>query len=173
MNARACPGRFSVGAELIVSFELPDNATYDELLQQAEALLTVTDDAVANAANLSAFLFNVLQDVNWAGFYFLKGEQLVVGPFQGKPACVLIPVGQGVCGAAAATGETQRIADVHAFDGHIACDAASRSEIVLPLLKDGKLLCVLDVDSPRLARFGAEEQAFLEAVAKLYLNSIA
>jgi GAF domain-containing protein len=173
MNARACPGRFSVGAELIVSFELPDNATYDELLQQAEALLTVTDDAVANAANLSAFLFNVLQDVNWAGFYFLKGEQLVVGPFQGKPACVLIPVGQGVCGAAAATGETQRIADVHAFDGHIACDAASRSEIVLPLLKDGKLLGVLDVDSPRLARFGAEEQAFLEAVAKLYLNSIA
>jgi GAF domain-containing protein len=173
MNARAWPGRFSVGTELIVSFELPDNATYDELLQQAEALLTVTDDAVANAANLSAFLFNVLQDVNWAGFYFLKGEQLVVGPFQGKPACVLIPVGQGVCGAAAATGETQRIEDVHAFDGHIACDAASRSEIVLPLLKDGKLLGVLDVDSPRLARFGAEEQAFLEAVAKLYLNSIA
>jgi GAF domain-containing protein len=173
MNARACPGRFSVGAELIVSFELPDNATYQELLQQAEALLTVTDDAVANAANLSAFLFNVLEDVNWAGFYFLKGEQLVVGPFQGKPACVLIPVGQGVCGAAAATGETQRIEDVHAFDGHIACDAASRSEIVLPLLKDGELLGVLDVDSPRLARFGAEDQAFLEAVAKLYLKSIA
>ena len=173
MNARACPGRFSVGAELVVSFELPDNATYQELLQQAEALLTVTDDAVANAANLSAFLFNVLQDVNWAGFYFLKGDQLVVGPFQGKPACVLIPVGQGVCGAAAATGETQRIADVHAFEGHIACDAASRSEIVLPLLKDGELLGVLDLDSPRLARFGAEDQAFLEAVAKLYLDSIA
>ena len=155
-----------------MSIELSDNATHDELLQQAEALLSVTGDAVANAASLSALLFHALEDVNWAGFYFLKGDQLVVGPFQGKPACVLIPVGKGVCGTAAETLQVQRIEDVDAFEGHIACDVESRSEIVVPLVKDGRLLGVLDVDSPCLGRFNVQDQEFLEDIAGLYLQSI-
>ena len=155
-----------------MSIELSDNATHDELLQQAEALLSVTGDAVANAASLSALLFHALEDVNWAGFYFLKGDQLVVGPFQGKPACVLIPVGKGVCGTAAETLQVQRIEDVDAFEGHIACDVESRSEIVVPLVKDGRLLGVLDVDSPCLGRFNVQDQEFLEGIAGLYLQSI-
>ena len=155
-----------------MSIELSDNATHDELLQQAEALLSVTGDAVANAASLSALLFHTLEDVNWVGFYLLKGDQLVIGPFQGKPACVLIPVGKGVCGTAADTLQVQRIEDVDAFEGHIACDVESRSEIVVPLVKDGRLLGVLDVDSPCLGRFNVQDQEFLEDIAGLYLQSI-
>jgi GAF domain-containing protein len=146
---------------------------YEGLLEQAAALLAGQNDIVANAANLSSFLFYSLEDVNWAGFYFLKNGQLLVGPFQGKPACVTIPLGKGVCGKAAETGRVQRVADVHAFEGHIACDAASRSEIVLPLIKDGELLGVLDIDSPVENRFDEEDEQFLVNVAAIYIASLA
>ena len=142
------------------------------LLDQAEALLAGQSDPVANAANLSALLFHSLADVNWAGFYFLKGGRLLVGPFQGKPACVEIPLGKGVCGTAAATRQVQRVDDVDAFKGHIACDADSRSEIVLPLVRDGALIGVLDVDSPVPGRFGPADQELLEGIAEIYLRSL-
>ena len=135
---------------------------YKLLDSQARALLRDEPDALANAANFVALLYNALQDVNWLGIYVLRGDELVLGPFQGQPACVHIPVGNGVCGTAAATLETQRVADVHAFPGHIACDAASRSEIVVPLLVDGSLVGVLDIDSPSLDRFSADDQAGIE-----------
>ena len=118
---------------------------YDLLLDQAEGLLSVSRDRIANAANLSALLYATLDQVNWVGFYFLRGETLVLGPFQGLPACVDIAVGAGVCGTAAETREIQRVDDVHAFEGHIACDAASESEIVIPLVRDGELIGVLDI----------------------------
>lgn len=155
-----------------MTFVIDTQADNAGLLRQARALLADCDDPVANAANLASFLFHVLDDVNWTGFYFLKDGELVVGPFQGKPACVRIPLGRGVCGVAAATRETQRIADVHAFSGHIACDVASRSEIVLPLVRDGALLGVLDLDSPRHDRFSVDDQAFLEQVAAVYVDSL-
>lgn len=143
-----------------------------ELVQQAEALMSVTRDPVANAANLSSLLFHSLESVNWAGFYLAKNGELVVGPFHGKPACVTIPIGKGVCGTAAASRKTQRVADVHAFDGHIACDAASRSEIVIPVIKDGELLGVLDIDSPKTDRFNADDQRMLEQIVDAYVRSI-
>ncbi len=145
----------------------------DGLAAQAEGLLSVERDAIANAANLSALLYMSLEDVNWAGFYFLQGTELVLGPFQGKPACVRIPLGRGVCGKAAESRQTLRVADVGQFSDHIACDAASRSEIVIPLVKDGELLGVLDIDSPVAGRFSAEDQQVLERVAQVYLASIA
>lgn len=148
----------------------PDHT--DGLVAQAAALLADERDRIANAANLSALLFDGLEEVNWVGFYFATGEELVVGPFQGKPACVRIPFGRGVCGKAAATRETLRVADVHAFDDHIVCDVDSRSEIVVPLVKAGTVIGVLDIDSPRPGRFGAEDQAMLEQVASIYVNSI-
>ena len=135
---------------------------YTLLDSQAQALLRDEPDALANAANFVALLYNALDDVNWLGIYVLRDDELVLGPFQGQPACVHIPVGNGVCGTAAATLETQRVADVHAFPGHIACDAASRSEIVVPLLVDGSLVGVLDIDSPSLDRFSADDQAGIE-----------
>lgn len=138
------------------------------LVAQARALLTDTRDAIANAANLSALIFNSVEDLNWAGFYFRVRDQLVVGPFQGMPACVVIDWGKGVCGTAAERGITLRVDDVHAFDGHIACDAASRSELVVPLVRDGEVFGVLDIDSPSPARFGDEEQRVFEALAGLY-----
>jgi len=144
----------------------------ESLLAQASALLSGQKDLVANAANLSSLLFYALEDVNWAGFYFLKGNELLVGPFQGRPACVSIPLGKGVCGKAAATLSVQRVADVHAFDGHIACDAATRSEIVLPLIKDGKLIGVLDLDSPVRDRFDSEDEHLLVRVAELFVASL-
>ena len=156
----------------MVITEFSDSTTPEEWLQQLEALLSVTDDIVANAANLSAFLFEVMDKVNWVGFYFLKGGELVVGPFQGRPACVLIPVGKGVCGKAAETLQIQRVGDVDVFEGHIACDAESRSEIVLPLVKDGRLLGVLDLDSPVRDRFSRDDQEFLEQVTQRFLQSI-
>lgn len=145
---------------------------YTELVQKARALVTGQAHVIANAANLSALIFNTLDEVNWVGFYFLEGEELIVGPFQGQPACVRIALGKGVCGTAAATRTTQRVDDVHDFDGHIACDPLSRSEIVVPLQCDGRLLGVLDIDSPRPDRFSADDQAGIEALARVYIDSL-
>ena len=146
-------------------------AAYRELRLQAQALFAGEKDALANAANLSALLFGALPDLNWAGFYFLRGEQLVLGPFQGKVACVRIAMGHGVCGTAAKRGETLIVADVHAFPGHIACDAASQSEIVVPLSRGGRVWGVLDLDSPKLARFGAVDAAGLQSCVDEYLEA--
>ena len=144
-----------------------------QLLAQARALLHGERDRIANAANLSALVYRALPDLNWVGFYFYDGTELVVGPFQGLPACVRIPLDKGVCGAAARTGQTQRIEDVHAFPGHIACDSASNSELVVPLVDaDGTLLGVFDLDSPKPARFSVEDQEGLEAIARAYLESL-
>lgn len=139
---------------------------------QAEALVAGESDRVANAANVSALLFHTLADVNWAGFYFYDGRELVVGPFQGKPACIRIRLGSGVCGTAAATRETQLVPDVHAFAGQIACDADSRSEIVVPLVHEGELVGVLDIDSPVPDRFDDTDRAGLESIAGVYLDSL-
>jgi L-methionine (R)-S-oxide reductase len=145
--------------------DAPDKATlYADLLSAAEALTRDELDAVANMANLSALIWQYLPDLNWAGFYRLVGDELVLGPFQGKPACIRIPIGRGVCGAAAASRETQLVEDVHAFPGHIACDAASASEIVVPVLVEGCLIAVLDLDSPRPARFDSVDARGLEAL---------
>jgi GAF domain-containing protein len=146
---------------------------YAELAAQARGLLAGERDRIANAANLAALVYHALPDLNWVGFYFHDGHELVVGPFQGQPACVRIPLGKGVCGTAAATRQTQRIADVHAFPGHIACDAASRSELVVPLLAGEAMLGVFDLDSPRPGRFDAEDQQGLEAIARLFVESLA
>ena len=145
---------------------------YAQLLDQARGLMDGEHDRIANAANLSALLFNTLAELNWAGFYFFDGHELVVGPFQGLPACVRIPLTRGVCGAAARSGLTQRVDDVHAFDGHIACDAASRSEIVVPLFRGDQLVGVLDLDSPLPGRFDAADQAGIEAIAAAYIASL-
>ena len=131
---------------------------YRQLNQAADALTDGEPDAIANMANISALLWETLPDLNWAGFYRNVGGELVLGPFQGRPACIRIPFGTGVCGAAAATREVQRIDDVHAFPGHIACDAASASELVVPIVRDGELLAVLDLDSPSAARFDEEDE---------------
>lgn len=143
---------------------------YPLLVAQLQALLAGERDFIANAAQFSAFLFQELSDLNWAGFYMARGEELVLGPFQGKVACVRIPFGRGVCGAAAVTGQTQRVEDVHAFAGHIACDSASNSELVVPLFKDGRLLGVLDLDSPRLGRFSAEDQVGIEQLVQVFIG---
>ncbi|MGH8075153.1 MAG: GAF domain-containing protein [Lysobacter sp.] len=146
---------------------------YAELLGQVRALLHGERDRIANAANLSALVYHALPSLNWVGFYFFDGRELVVGPFQGQPACVRIPLDKGVCGAAASTRETQRVADVNAFDGHIACDSASRSEVVVPLYSGDTLLGVFDIDSPEPDRFDADDQRGLEAIARAYLESLA
>jgi GAF domain-containing protein len=145
------------------------NALYRDLLLQAQGIMTGVNDPIANAANVTAILWYGLPDLNWAGFYFAKNGELILGPFQGKPACVRIPQGKGVCGTAAATARTVIVADVHAFTGHIACDAASQSEIVIPLIKDGVVIGVLDLDSPTLARFDAADAAGLEAIAQAWV----
>jgi GAF domain-containing protein len=142
---------------------------YAELARQAEGLLAGERDWIANAANISALIFGSLPDLNWAGFYFLKGSTLVLGPFQGKPACVRIPIGRGVCGTAAEQRRTLRVEDVNAFADHIACDSASRSEVVVPLIVGGKLVGVMDLDSPKPSRFTAEDQAGLERLAAIFL----
>lgn len=144
---------------------------YRSLRAQTSALLEGERDGLANCANVSALLFEALPALNWAGFYFLRGEGLVLGPFQGKVACVRIALGRGVCGSSAARRETIVVADVHAFPGHIACDSASRSEIVVPLLRAGVLYGVLDLDSPDAARFDHEDAAGLEAIVELLLAS--
>ena len=146
---------------------------YQELQEQARGLLAGERDLIANAANFSALLFHSLPDLNWAGFYFYDGTDLVVGPFQGKPACIRIALGRGVCGTAAQTRQTQLVVDVHAFDGHIDCDAASNSEIVVPLVKpDGSLLGVWDVDSPSVGRFDDEDRAGMEALCAVFMEAV-
>ena len=153
---------------------LPKAEAYRDLLSQAEGLFHGETDAIANAANLSALIYHGLPDLNWAGFYLLRSaDELVLGPFQGQPACIRIPLGRGVCGTAAERRESVLVEDVHAFPGHIACDAASRSELVVPLLRDGKVLGVLDLDSPRPNRFDAEDQAGIEALAALWVSASA
>lgn len=144
---------------------------YRLLTAQLESLLADERDFIANAAQFSAFLFTQLDDLNWAGFYLNRNEELVLGPFQGQIACVRIPFGKGVCGAAAQSRETQRVEDVHAFSGHIACDSASNSELVVPLVKDGKLIGVLDLDSPSIGRFSEEDQAGVEQLVAIFLKS--
>jgi L-methionine (R)-S-oxide reductase len=134
-------------------------AMYDELATALEALVAGEPDDIANMANAAALIWETLPDLNWAGFYRNVGGGLVLGPFQGRPACIRIPFGRGVCGAAAASGEVQRVDDVHAFAGHITCDAASMSELVVPVVRDGQLIAVLDLDSPKKARFTAEDEA--------------
>lgn len=146
---------------------------YAELVEQARGLLAGERDRIANAANFSALVYQGLPDLNWAGFYFYDGAELVVGPFQGKPACVRIALDRGVCGAAASQRRTQVVPDVHAFPGHIACDAASRSEIVVPLVRDGQLIGVWDVDSPLPGRFDEEDRAGMEALCEVFLASLA
>jgi L-methionine (R)-S-oxide reductase len=146
-------------------------AAFRDLNQQLVALFAGERNGLANAANMCALLYQELPELNWAGFYFLQGGELVLGPFQGKVACVRIALDRGVCGTAAARRETLVVADVHEFPGHIACDAASRSEIVVPLIKRGRLLGVLDVDSPLLARFDEEDRSGLNAAVALLLDS--
>ena len=145
-------------------------ALYEELARQARGLLAGERDAIANAANLSALLWQSLSDLNWAGFYFLKGRELVLGPFQGKPACVRIALGAGVCGAAA-EGRTVLVPDVHRFPGHIACDGASNSELVVPLHADGGVVGVLDLDSPLFARFDQQDAAGIKILARLWVRA--
>jgi L-methionine (R)-S-oxide reductase len=145
---------------------------YARLAGELRGLLAGESDFVANAANTAALIFDALPDLNWAGFYFLKGDELVVGPFQGKPACVRIAMGKGVCGTAAAQRKTIVVPDVNAFPGHIACDTASQAEIVVPLMAHNELLGVLDIDSPHLARFDAGDARGLERLAAIFLESI-
>jgi GAF domain-containing protein len=145
---------------------------YRDLLAAAEALTADEPDGVANMANVAALLGDFLPACNWTGFYRLVDGQLVLGPFAGRPACIRIPLGVGVCGVAAKTGETQRVADVHAFPGHIACDARSRSELVVPIVREGEVVGVIDLDSPDLARFDAEDQAGIEALAALLATRV-
>ena len=144
---------------------------YAQLLAQAKALLAGERDATANAANLAALLFHTLPELNWAGFYWMKDGGLVLGPFQGKPACVRIALGKGVCGSAAVSRRTVVVPDVHAFPGHIACDSASESEVVVPVVKAGRLLGVLDLDSPRPARFDEEDAKGLVAAVAAFVES--
>ncbi|MCX7552433.1 GAF domain-containing protein [Marinicella sp. S1101] len=145
--------------------------SYSLLLKQLEALLSVETDPQANAANLSSFLYHNLDDVNWLGFYYQLGEELVLGPFHGQPACTRLTIGQGVCGTAFANQTTEVVKDVHAFAGHVACDAASESEIVVPFYTN-QISGVLDVDSPVLNRFGAAEKEFFEAVVTIFVKSL-
>jgi L-methionine (R)-S-oxide reductase len=144
--------------------------TYAELAEQLRALVEGEDDFIANAANFSSILFHTLPDLNWAGLYLLKGGELVLGPFQGKPACVRIALGSGVCGTAAAARKTVLVENVHEFPGHIACDSASNSEVVVPLLKGEELLGVLDLDSPSVGRFDEEDAKGLEELVKIFLG---
>jgi GAF domain-containing protein len=163
---------------LIVSSQIPEKPSeskldlYDQLAAQLSSLLAGERDLIANAANFSSLIFHALPDLNWAGFYFLKEEELVLGPFQGRPACVRIAVGKGVCGTAAAKRVTTIVPNVHEFPGHIACDSASNSEIVIPLIKGGELLGVLDLDSPILDRFDEEDGKGLEALMHTLLSCV-
>ena len=147
-------------------------ALYRDLLSAADALTVGEPDAIANMANIAALLFDWLPGLNWAGFYRAIDNELVLGPFQGKAACIRIPFGQGVCGAAAATGTSQLVEDVHAFPGHIACDAASRSELVVPVTLKGAVIAVIDLDSPDLARFDDDDRNGIEALAGLLATRI-
>jgi GAF domain-containing protein len=150
----------------------PKGEFYRELLSAADALTAGESDSVANMANVAALIWQLVPELNWAGFYRAIGKELVLGPFCGKPACIRIPFGQGVCGTAAATGETQLVADVHAFPGHIACDADSRSELVVPLLREGAVIAVIDLDSPLQGRFDEGDRAGFQALAVLLASRV-
>ena len=150
----------------------PKSEFYRELVASADALTAGEPDGVANMANLAALVWQLVPDLNWAGLYRAIDGELVLGPFCGRPACIRIPLGTGVCGAAAASAETQLVPDVHAFPGHIACDAASRSELVVPVVRDGTVVAVIDLDSPSIARFDEEDRAGFEALAKLIADRI-
>jgi GAF domain-containing protein len=143
---------------------------YRDLAAQLKSLIEGEPDRIANAANMAALIYHGLPDLNWAGFYFAQGNELVLGPFQGQPACVRIAWGNGVCGTAASRGATLLVPDVHEFPGHIACDPVSQSELVVPLVEDGRVTVVLDLDSPKLARFDAEDQAGCEALVRIFLG---
>jgi GAF domain-containing protein len=145
----------------------PKAALYAELLASADALTAGEPDGIANMANISALIWQFLPDLNWAGFYRMVDQELVLGPFQGKAACIRIPLSKGVCGAAARLGTTQLVDDVHAFSGHIACDPDSRSELVVPIIRDGSVIAVIDLDSPIAARFDHEDQIGIESLAQL------
>ena len=146
---------------------------YQTLLSQTNALISDETDPIANMANISALLFDALEQVNWLGFYRVIDEQLVLGPFQGKVACIRIPLGKGVCGTAVKTQITQRISDVHQFDGHIACDATTNAEIVIPVQLNGDTIAVLDIDSTSFDRFDPQDQAGLEAIIKVFEQNLA
>lgn len=158
--------------EFAINTAAPKAELYRELIRSADALTADEPDAIANMANVAALLWEYLPDVNWTGFYRMVGGELVLGPFQGKAACIRIKLGEGVCGAAAASGETQLVADVHAFPGHIACDANSASELVVPVKRDGRVIAVIDLDSPSLARFDASDAAGIEALAEMLSDRI-
>jgi GAF domain-containing protein len=150
----------------------PKPELYRKLAAAADALTAGEDDGIANMANVAALLWQLVPDLNWAGFYRAIGEELVLGPFCGKPACIRIPFGQGVCGTAAASGKAQLVADVHAFPGHIACDAESRSELVVPVLRDGRVIAVIDLDAPHEGRFDGDDQAGIESLAAILSQRI-
>ena len=162
---------FDVGGLLDMSSKQHKRQAYDELHAQLTALLHGERDAIANLAQCAALLFQAVPGLNWAGFYLARGDELVLGPFQGKVACVRIAIGRGVCGTSAATRRSQLVPDVEAFPGHIACDSASRSELVLPLIKGDRLLGVLDLDSPELARFDAIDEQGMSALARLLVEA--
>nr|WP_207912032.1 GAF domain-containing protein [Parafrankia sp. BMG5.11] len=151
---------------------MPKAELYRQLIAAAAALTEAERDGIANMANVAALMWEYLPDLNWAGFYRVVDGELVLGPFAGRPACIRIPLGQGVCGAAAASGATQLVPDVHAFPGHIACDAASRSELVVPVARDRVVIAVIDLDSPLLARFDSEDAAGVEALAAMLATRI-
>ena len=152
--------------------DTPDEERYRELVNAADSLTDGESDAVANMANLAALIWSFVPDLNWAGFYRVIGDELVLGPFVGRPACIRIPFGQGVCGTAAASGQTQRIEDVHAFPGHIACDGASASELVVPVKCHGQVIAVIDLDSPHKARFRESDSRGIEALAERIADRI-
>lgn len=158
--------------EFAINSNAPKYELYRELVRSADALTEGETDAVANMANVAALLWEYLPEVNWTGFYRMIEGELVLGPFQGKAACIRIAVGEGVCGAAAATGATQLVEDVHAFPGHIACDANSASELVVPIKRNGEVIAVIDLDSPSLMRFDADDAAGIETLAELLANRI-
>jgi GAF domain-containing protein len=150
----------------------PKPELYRELTAAPDALTTGESDAVANMANVAALIWQFLPELNWAGFYRAMDGELVLGPFCGKPACIRIPFGEGVCGAAAASGESQLVADVNAFPGHIACDSASRSELVVPVTRENRVIAVIDLDAPREGRFDQDDRAGIETLARLLANRI-
>lgn len=158
--------------EFSIDTTAPKHELYREMLQSADVLTADEPDAVANMANVAALLWEYMPDVNWTGFYRVIGDELVLGPFQGKAACIRINFGEGVCGAAAASGETQLVKDVQAFPGHIACDANSASELVVPVKRNGKVVAVIDIDSPTIMRFDADDAAGIEALAGILSNRI-
>ena len=152
--------------------DAPKGELYNDLVSAADGLTSGEQDGIANMANVAALLWEFLPDVNWTGFYRMVDGELVLGPFAGRPACIRIPLGQGVCGAAGKTGETQLVSDVHAFPGHIACDAASRSELVVPVTRGGEVIAVIDLDSPTLARFDEDDAKGIERLAAMLADRI-